>query len=133
VIISAACALILAGSIILSPEMVNQDALRPGDRLLPFVCQFRSLTGLPCPGCGLTRSLVAAGHLDPASSLAYHRLGPATWIYLLFQFLLRSFLIYRPHPGPLLKKWIRRLDAGLIGLAFLFGVNWIFTLAFPHL
>jgi len=46
------------------------------------VCLFRACTGVPCPGCGLTRSLSCClrGHLQ--EGLAYHPLGPC--ILLLF-------------------------------------------------
>jgi hypothetical protein len=42
----------------------------------PVLCPFRLLTGLPCPGCGLTRSFcaMAHGHLDAAAS--FHLFGP---------------------------------------------------------
>ena len=38
---------------------------------LPSVCAFRRLSGLPCPGCGLTRSwvLTAHGRLGHASNV----------------------------------------------------------------
>ncbi|TKV59293.1 DUF2752 domain-containing protein [Nakamurella flava] len=42
----------------------------------PVVCPFRLLTGLPCPGCGLTRSWVFAVHGDLDASLAAHPFGP---------------------------------------------------------
>jgi hypothetical protein len=47
------------------------------------VCPFRKATGLPCPGCGLTRSFcaVAKGHLERA--FEFHALGPALFVVLL--------------------------------------------------
>lgn len=41
----------------------------------PSLCPFKVTTGLPCPGCGLTRSAVALLHGDPMTSLYYHPLG----------------------------------------------------------
>lgn len=41
----------------------------------PLLCPFRLLTGLPCPGCGMTRSVVALAHGDLHASLFYHPLG----------------------------------------------------------
>ena len=52
---------------------------------LPSLCLFYHLTGLPCPGCGLTRSFVCLGHGHLWQSLHWHPLGPA--IYLLFALL----------------------------------------------
>lgn len=42
----------------------------------PVLCPFRALTGLPCPGCGLTRSWVYLMHGDLGSSLASNWFGP---------------------------------------------------------
>ena len=41
----------------------------------PSFCPFKVFTGLPCPGCGLTRSAVAFLHGDPSTSVFYHPLG----------------------------------------------------------
>ncbi len=43
---------------------------------VPTLCGFRSLTGLPCPGCGITRSVVCAAHGDLPDALRFHPLGP---------------------------------------------------------
>ena len=42
---------------------------------LPSVCPFYNLTGLPCPGCGLTRAFVCLGHGQWSESLHWHPLG----------------------------------------------------------
>jgi hypothetical protein len=38
------------------------------------LCIFKNVTGLPCPGCGLTRSAVAFFHLNFQESFRYHPL-----------------------------------------------------------
>jgi hypothetical protein len=42
----------------------------------PVLCPFRLATGLPCPFCGLTRSLLAAGGGQWERSLELSPLGP---------------------------------------------------------
>ena len=43
----------------------------------PVMCPFRLATGLPCPFCGTTRSLVALGGGDLGESVSLQPLGPA--------------------------------------------------------
>lgn len=42
--------------------------------LLDIGCVFRLMTGVPCPGCGMTRAWLAALRLDFAAAFAYHPL-----------------------------------------------------------
>ena len=42
---------------------------------LPSICPFYNLTGLPCPGCGLTRAFVCLGHGRWHEALHWHPLG----------------------------------------------------------
>ncbi|TDD99577.1 DUF2752 domain-containing protein [Flavobacterium cellulosilyticum] len=39
-------------------------------------CPFKMLTGLPCPGCGITKSMVYFYEGDILKSVYYHILGP---------------------------------------------------------
>mgnify|MGYP001824672890 CR=1 FL=1 len=42
----------------------------------PTVCRFKALTGLDCPTCGLTRSVVSLAHGDTRASMRWHPAGP---------------------------------------------------------
>lgn len=48
--------------------------LPPGGFGVPM-CQFKNVTGLPCVGCGLTRSFIGAAHLDLLRAGFYHPSG----------------------------------------------------------
>jgi hypothetical protein len=63
---------------------------------VPHFCLCQSLVGLPCPGCGITRSLAAASRVDLASSLAIHPGGIAILVGLLLQFGLHAAMLTRP-------------------------------------
>jgi hypothetical protein len=41
----------------------------------PLACPFRTLTGLPCPLCGMTRAVVAAMHGHVVASLRFNPAG----------------------------------------------------------
>jgi hypothetical protein len=41
----------------------------------PYTCPLRTVTGIPCPMCGMTRAVVAAVHGDFAASLRYNPAG----------------------------------------------------------
>jgi hypothetical protein len=43
----------------------------------PLPCPFRAVTGLPCPFCGMTHSLLALGAGDMRESVELNPIGPA--------------------------------------------------------
>jgi len=47
------------------------------------VCPFHAALGLPCPGCGLTRSITALAALDVGASLRWHPFGPLVFLLAL--------------------------------------------------
>lgn len=51
-------------------------AVGHGDLHGPVLCPFRAATGLPCPFCGVTRSLFALGQGRLHDSLAFSPIGP---------------------------------------------------------
>lgn len=51
---------------------------------VPFLnCPIRSLTGIPCPSCGLTRSFLALAKGDLGVSISYHLFGPLLFLAFL--------------------------------------------------
>ena len=51
---------------------------------LPKLCLMRNITGIACPGCGMTRSLIASAHLHLTDAVAFHPLGPPVLVLLMF-------------------------------------------------
>lgn len=86
---------------------------------LPSLCPFNNVTGIPCPGCGLTRSFVSLGHGDVSQAFVWHPLGPllfgAALIYVVGSLWGRRFPHQWQRPlgvltvGSLLTFWFLRL------------------------
>lgn len=53
---------------------------------IPRLCIFHRLTGVPCPGCGLSRSIVAFTHLDLGQAISFHVFGPLFFLVCLAVF-----------------------------------------------
>jgi hypothetical protein len=59
------------------------SAIMPPHGLGFSLCVFQRLTGLECPGCGLTRSVACITHLEPAAAFRYHPFGFVAYAALL--------------------------------------------------
>ncbi|MCX7920136.1 MAG: DUF2752 domain-containing protein [bacterium] len=64
---------------ILTVVMVVAYFWHPNDQGI-VLCYFRYLTGLPCAGCGLTRSLSAFAKGQFLTSFQYHPFGPLVFL-----------------------------------------------------
>lgn len=52
------------------------------------LCPFKMLTGFPCPGCGITKSLVYFYEGNFEKSISYHILGPFVILFCIAMILL---------------------------------------------
>ncbi|MCK6521490.1 DUF2752 domain-containing protein [Myxococcota bacterium] len=92
VVALCAALLVVGASILLDPS-------REGATLfgvdLPPMCALKALTGLRCPGCGLTRSFGFMGEGSPLEALRMHLFGPALWIFVAAQIPYRLMILAR--------------------------------------
>jgi len=67
---------------VLAPVFLLASIFLPTDGLGVDVCLMHRLTGLPCPGCGLTRSITCITHGELWKGAAYHPFGLVIWVLL---------------------------------------------------
>lgn len=82
-------------------------------------CSFKHLTGVSCPGCGLTRSFHAGANLNIAQAFAFHLLGP--FFLLGFIFLLLKYLVESVSGRSIQIKYNQAIS---ITIFIIIGVTW---------
>jgi hypothetical protein len=118
----AVCALALT----LQEVPGGRVAVRGAPRFpLPQVCASRSVFGVKCPGCGLTRSIIHVAEGDWRASWRSHRLGGLMAIVIVFQIPYRLAALRRLDRPLLPIRWQVWLSSALIAL--LIG-NWLVDL-----
>jgi len=88
---------------------------------LPPTCLAREAFGIPCPGCGLTRSFVHLAHGHWRASWQSHRIGWLLALATVAQLPYRLWAIRHPD-RPILPLRVANAFGGLL-IALLF-VNW---------
>ena len=58
------------------------------------LCPFKLLTGFPCPGCGITKSLIFLYKGDLEKSIYFHLFGPLTFLFCLAAILTLSVELF---------------------------------------
>src|SRR5439155_17330752 len=69
------------------------------DLPLPELCTLRRLTGLACPGCGLTRCFISLAHADLAAAWSYNPAGLLLFPMVAFQIPFRGLQLWRLRRG----------------------------------
>jgi hypothetical protein len=110
--------------ILIFPAFLIAARFIPFDRL-PTLCLFRRMTGLPCPGCGMTRSVMALAHLHFRDSFRFNALGPIFVSMLAVWWLSALQAVFRGHQNHV-ETWTRRHSSILTALALtallIFGI-----------
>ena len=83
----------------------------------PLACPLRTLTGIPCPLCGMTRACVAAVHGHLGASLAFNPAGVLVVVAAVVALIRPQWLHTRPRARP-----------GSSALAF--GALWLWNIGF---
>ena len=82
--------------------------------MLKITCVIKSVFGLACPGCGMTRAFLCAVRLDFVTAFAFH---PMFWS-------LPLLVLYFLYDGRLFKN--RKVDVAILALVFIgFLINWV--------
>jgi hypothetical protein len=96
--LAAAGAAALAIAFAVSPARVENG---------PVICPFRLATGLPCPGCGLTRSWVYIAHGDFGDAVRANPFGYLTMAAAVALIIVVGSAIVRSRPIPSLSPVVR--------------------------
>lgn len=92
-----------------------------------WACPFKTLTGVPCPTCGVTRSALALSHFDIAGALIAYPLQTLGWIVFIGGGLAAAgwALLGRRFPSPPgpLPLWAKA------GIGTTIASNWLYCIA----
>lgn len=114
--------LLIAPFFLYVPESKNEKSLR-------FIklpqCAIKTITGRPCPSCGLTRSIVVLYQGNIRMSRDFHRAGYLVVIWLIIELLFRTGFIWTRT-----KLWFPWVD---ISQLILSGIVFRITILNMHL
>ncbi len=122
------CIALLAVAILLAVISDVDEVLIIGEQPIPSTCIFKNATGLPCAGCGLTRSWISLADGDLNSSLYYHRFGWLVMLYVIAQTCRHGFWLVWSQRRLSLESVGWWLDRGIVVLMGFLLFNWIFIL-----
>ena len=114
----------LAYSVILNPHAINEG---------PTLCLFKNVTGIPCPSCGVTRSMACLLQGNVLQALYWNPIGilllagmviiPLLLLYDLLKKQNTYLNLYTQSEQFILKKPVLYLAIGML------AINWIWNIS----
>jgi uncharacterized protein DUF2752 len=99
----------------------------------PVLCPFRLVTGLPCPGCGLTRSWVYLAHGHWGESFTANPFGVVALLFVVVAVLPTALCVVRRRSFPTLRRLFDGRVVWVVVAAWLaFGVVRLTAVATAH-
>lgn len=96
----------------------------------PVICPFRLMTGLPCPGCGLTRSWVHLAHGQMSDAWAANPFGVVTMALALTYVVAVGWAWVTGRAFPDIGRIVRSKAFLILGVGWIaFGVVRLITVA----
>jgi hypothetical protein len=90
------------------------------------ICWMRVVTGIPCPGCGSTRCLLALSHFDVAQAFRFNPMTFLTCVGAVIWFIAWTADVYwQAQWRARFLQPLRRLPLGVIVLVAVL-VNWVY-------
>jgi hypothetical protein len=124
--------LLLAGGVVVASAALSvrgeQEVVVPWfNRPLPGTCTFLRVTGVPCPGCGLTRSFISIAHGHPRDAWRFNPAGILFFAVVAFQVPYRAWQIVRIRHGRDEHRFTSFDQWTIVGLIGLLLVQWLVT------
>ena len=115
VLAAAAAAGAVAGAAALDPASIESG---------PVLCPFRLLTGLPCPGCGLTRSWVYLVHGHWSDGFSANPFGALALVAVLAFVVTVAVAVIRRVPIPDIGRLLTSRGLLVVGVVWIvYGVG----------
>ncbi len=125
--IGLAAVCVIGAALLLRVEEGTRVTALGFDRALPELCYWRTMFGMDCPGCGLTRCFIAAAHGHLAEAWSYNPVGLLLFAAVVFQIPYRAWQLWRLSTG---RDEFQTFGAhyALLGVSALLIVQWCIRL-----
>ena len=124
---------VIAGSSLLRIQDGREVIVPILDKPLPGTCTFLRFTGIPCPGCGLTRSFISIGHGDFVGAWRFNPAGLFFFAVVAFQIPYRILQIVRIRRGDQEHRFVAFDSWVLVGLVVVLLLQWVSAILLHNL